>query len=43
LVKNKLPLYIRYFTTDAKDGKIVFYDDMYGEDKALRQKYFAGK
>lgn len=43
LVKNKVPLYIRYFSTDAKDGKIVFYDDMYGEDRALRQKYFAGK
>lgn len=43
LVKNKLPLYIRYFSADARDGKVVFYDDMYGEDKALRQKYFAGK
>lgn len=42
-VKNRLPVYLRYFTCDGKDGKIVFYDDIYGEDKFLRQKYFAGK
>ncbi len=42
-IKNKLPVYIRYFTCDGKDNGIVFYDDMYGEDKLLREKYFAGK
>ena len=43
IVKNRIPLYIRYFTCEGKNGKIVFYDDIYGEDKMLREKYFAGK
>jgi L,D-transpeptidase YcbB len=38
---SKLPLFIRYFTCDAKDGKIIFYNDMYGEDKYIRDKYFS--
>lgn len=42
-VRNRLPLFIRYFTCDGKNGGIVFYDDIYGEDKRLREKYFAGK
>ncbi|MBO9659111.1 MAG: L,D-transpeptidase family protein, partial [Chitinophagaceae bacterium] len=42
-VKNRLPVFIRYFTADGKDGKVVFYDDIYGEDKYVRAKYFAGK
>lgn len=42
-VKNKLPVYIRYFTCEGKDGQVVFYDDVYGEDKFIREKYFAGR
>lgn len=42
-VKNKLPLYIRYFSCDVRKGKVVFYEDIYGEDKVLREKYFANK
>ena len=42
-VKNKLPLFIRYFTCEGKNGSIVFYDDIYGEDKMLQEKYFTGK
>jgi L,D-transpeptidase YcbB len=42
-VRNKIPLFIRYFTCEGKDGKIVFYDDVYGEDHRLREKYFASK
>lgn len=40
-VKNPLPLFINYFTCEGKDGKIKFYDDIYGGDKALREKYFS--
>ena len=39
----KVPIFIRYFTAEGKDGKIRFYDDIYGEDRILRQKYFAQK
>jgi L,D-transpeptidase YcbB len=40
-VKSKIPIFIRYFSCEGIDGKIKFYDDIYGEDKALREKYFA--
>jgi len=42
-VRNQLPLFIRYFSCEGKDGKIKFYDDIYGEDKLLMEKYFAKK
>jgi len=42
-VRNKIPLFIRYVTSEGKNGKVVFYEDIYGEDKRLREKYFAGK
>ncbi len=40
---EKLPLFIRYFTCEASNGHIKFYDDIYGEDKFLREKYFGIK
>jgi Uncharacterized protein conserved in bacteria len=43
IVKNKIPIFIRYFTCQGKDGKITFYDDVYDEDKMLRDKYFSNK
>jgi murein L,D-transpeptidase YcbB/YkuD len=42
-IRNKLPVYIRYFTCEGGDNGITFYDDMYGEDKLIREKYFARK
>lgn len=42
-VKNKMPLYIRNVTCEGRNGTILFYDDIYGEDKMLREKYFASK
>jgi L,D-transpeptidase YcbB len=39
-VKNKVALYINYLSCQAVDGKLKFYDDMYGEDKLLREKFF---
>lgn len=42
-VRNKIPVYIRYITCEGRDGRIVFYDDVYGEDKFLRERYFAAK
>lgn len=43
MVKNRLPLYIEYFTCVGKDGKIIFYKDIYSDDQALGDKYFANK
>lgn len=42
-IKNRLPVYLRYLGCEAKKGKVVFYEDIYGEDKVLREKYFANK
>lgn len=42
-VSNKIPVYIRYITCEGQNGNIVFYDDIYEEDKMLRGKYFASK
>ncbi len=42
-IRKRLPVFIRYFTCEAKDGKLVFYDDMYGEDKAIAARYFVKK
>lgn len=42
-VKNQIPLFIRYFTCEGKKGKIVFYDDIYGDDKKLIEKYIVNK
>ena len=43
VVKQQIPLYIRYFSCEGKGGKINFFDDIYGEDKILREKYFITK
>jgi murein L,D-transpeptidase YcbB/YkuD len=42
-VRYPIPLFIRYFSCEAIDGKIRFYDDIYGDDKSLKEKYFTGK
>lgn len=42
-VRYPIPLYIRYFSCEAINGKIRFYDDIYGDDKSLKEKYFTGK
>lgn len=42
-VKKRLPLYILYLSVEAQKGQLIFFDDVYGEDKAFREKYFAQK
>ncbi len=42
-VKSKLPVYFRYFTTAVKNNKIIFFDDIYNEDKTVRETYFSNK
>lgn len=40
---KRLPIYIRYFTAEVKDGSIVLHDDIYAEDKLLRNKYMRNR
>jgi murein L,D-transpeptidase YcbB/YkuD len=42
-LRNRVPLYIRYFTCEGVDGALVFHDDVYGEDRSIREKYFKEK
>ncbi len=42
-VKFQIPLFIRYFSCEGKEGGIRFYEDIYGDDRKLKQMYFAGK
>ncbi len=42
-IKNRIPLFITYYSCEGKDGKIKFYEDIYGDDKAMREKYFSNK
>lgn len=39
----RVPLYIRYFTCEGKGGKLNFFEDIYRQDRALAEKYFADK
>src|SRR5205085_1475430 len=39
----RFPLFIRYFGCEAINGSIKFYDDIYGLDKLMRDKYFSAK
>ena len=43
IVKNKLPLFIEYFTCEVKNDKLIFYDDIYNDDRMLAEKYFGNK
>jgi L,D-transpeptidase YcbB len=42
-VRERIPLFVRYFTAEGKDGRIIFHDDIYNEDHFLAEKYFKGK
>jgi murein L,D-transpeptidase YcbB/YkuD len=38
---KKIPVYIVYFTAYVRDGELMFADDVYGRDDALRQQIAA--
>lgn len=40
---SRVPIFIRYMTCEGKKGRILFHDDIYGEDRQLRDTYFADK
>jgi len=39
----RVPIFLRYFSVEGRKGKILFHDDIYGEDRQLRDRYFADK
>lgn len=42
-VRKRIPLFIRYFTCEAKNDEVVFYEDVYGDDRRIKEKFFANK
>jgi len=39
----KVPIFLRYYTVEGRKGRLLFHDDIYGEDRQLRNRYFADK
>lgn len=37
---KRVPVFIRYFTCEGINGRVVFYDDIYADDKLARNRYF---
>lgn len=42
-VRQQLPLFIRYFSCEGRNGKLVLHEDIYEEDKRIRERLFASK
>jgi murein L,D-transpeptidase YcbB/YkuD len=40
---QRVPVFLRYFDCVGINGRVKFYDDIYEEDKFLREKYFGNK
>lgn len=41
MVPERLPIYLRYFTATVKEGRISLLEDIYDEDKLLRERYLS--
>ena len=39
-VRNRMPVFIRYFTCEGKNGQLRFYEDVYGDDRLLLERYY---
>lgn len=37
-IQRSVPIYFRYFSAEGRDGRLVFHEDIYGEDKVLRKQ-----
>ena len=42
-IRSKIPVFIRYFTCEATNGQISFFEDIYDEDKKISELLFANK
>lgn len=42
-LRSKVPVFIRYFTCEGRGNRVVFYDDIYEDDRKLRDRYFLNK
>jgi murein L,D-transpeptidase YcbB/YkuD len=42
-VKNSFSIFIRYFSCEGKEGRVQFYQDIYGLDSKIKDEYFSSK
>ena len=42
-IRSKVPVFIRYFTCEATNGQISFFEDIYDEDRKMSELLFANK
>ena len=42
-LRSRVPVFIRYFTCEANNGQISFFEDIYDEDKKMIELLFANK
>jgi murein L,D-transpeptidase YcbB/YkuD len=42
-LRKRIPVFIRYFTCEANNGQISFFEDIYEEDKKMSELLFANK
>lgn len=42
-VRQQLPLFIRYFSAEGREGKLILHEDIYEEDRRIREKVFASR
>ncbi|HEX6845663.1 MAG TPA: L,D-transpeptidase family protein [Chitinophagaceae bacterium] len=42
-LRKKIPVFIRYFTCEANNGQISFFEDIYDEDKKMIELLFVNK
>ena len=40
-IRNPIPIFIAYFSVESVEGKLVFHNDIYGEDEKLIKKYYS--
>ena len=40
LLRRPMPIYLRYATCTAENGRVHFYQDIYGQDQALREALY---
>lgn len=42
-VAEPTPIYLRYFTAYAREGRIRYYEDIYGDDRVTIERHFSGR
>lgn len=42
-VRKRIPLFIRYFTCETRNDELIFFEDVYGDDRRIKDRFFKNK